>query len=240
MSEIGCPPHFNVERYLDAVEDMIASDEVERAFWMIKNMPAFYRDHVPDRAKEIRESLHRQLFTPVQYAGVYDELTRKEITEYWPGRAQVVELLLKELSEPHIMELAPGSFYLPLGLEERGHKFTYAWSGLDQSGPAGNFMLPPRDGAPTIFCCFELIEHLSNEWEIYQNYLKFKRTADFVVLSTPLYTCGAVARDWRAAALGHLRTYSPGEFQSIAARMFEGFEWEAFCDETIILKGTRK
>jgi hypothetical protein len=237
--EIGRPQHFDVNRYLDAVEDMINADEVEKAFHMLNNMPAFYVDHVPERALEIRQSLNRQLFTPVQYKGIYDPLSRDEVTKYWPGRAQIVEKLVREMDKPHVMELAPGSFYLPLGLEKRGCQFTYEWQGLDECGPAGDFLLAPRDNAPTLFCCFELIEHLWCEQEVYQNYLKFNREADFVLLSTPLYTCAGGMDNWRARPLGHLRTYSPTSFLAVASQMFQGRKWEAFTDETIILVGKK-
>jgi hypothetical protein len=231
--EIGRPRHFDVERFLDAVEDMINADEVERALLMLDNMPAYYRDHVPERAAEIRQSLHRQLWTPVQYAGIYEGV----IPDCWPGRAQVLEGLVRQLNSegkaPHVMELAPGSGFIEAGLRERGLTCSYESLGLDKRKEPGDV------SGPAIFVAFEIIEHLSNEWEIYQNYLKFNREAEHILLSTPLYTCAGGMSGWRERPLGHLRTYTPLEFQQKAQAMFKGYQWKAFVDETIILLGSK-
>lgn len=237
--EIGCPAFFNLERYLDSVDDMINADEVERAQWMLANLPGWYRDHVPERVKQMRERLHRQMFTPVQYKGLYKNVNLDMTNElHWPGRAQVTENIVKAMNEksvtPNIMEFAPGSFWLPHGLTQKGLQFGYESLGLDDDHPE----LKPVDG-PNIFIAFEIIEHLANEWEIYQNYLKFNKPAQTILLSTPLYTYGGGMDNWQTRELGHLRTYTPKEFVAKAQEMFQGFTWEVFTDSTIILVGRK-
>src|SRR4051812_35464670 len=69
---IGRPRFFDIDIYLSVVEGMINADEVERAFWMLKNPPAYYRKYPPKRLLEIKERLHRQVWTPVQYKGIYE------------------------------------------------------------------------------------------------------------------------------------------------------------------------
>lgn len=243
MNEIGKPLHFDVDVYLDAVEMMIASDEVERAFHMLDNMPAYYRDNQPDRAVEIRSSLHKQLFTPTQYKDADDECEKIDPDKfnYWPGRASVVASILEHIKDSgkaaNIMEIGPGSFWLPFVLRKAEFSFTYEYQSLTKRE------LPfekPKGDEVNIFIAFELIEHLSNELEIYQSYLKFKKTADYVLLSTPLYTCGAVNKNWREHSLGHLRTYTPHELLEKANKMFIGYNWKMFLDNTIVLIGEKK
>lgn len=239
---IGEPLFFDVDVYLSACEMLIQSDEVERAFLMLDNMPAFYRDNPPERAIEIRNSLHRQLFTPVQYKGIYKglEITPADTEKHWPLRARVTEAIVKELNAkgvtPNIMELAGGSLWLPQGLVHKHLQFTYEHLSLDD---VEHFFAKPDKPSVNIFCAFELIEHLTNEWEIYQNYLKFNREADIILISTPLYTYAGGMFDWRNNPLGHLRTYTPGELHLILVKMFKGYEWVCHTDDTIVFEGKK-
>lgn len=241
MTDIGRPRFFDVDVYLSAVEGMINADEVERALWMLDNMPAYYRHNPPRRALEIKERLHRQLWTPVQYKGIYEGAAIDHESMPWPLRARKLEEIVRGLIDvsadcfPHVMELAPGGHWLAEGLYFRGLQFTYESLGLDVEWEHA-----AKGDGPTIFCAFEIIEHLSNEWEIYQNYLKFNRQADIVMLSTPLFTYGGGLDGWQMRELGHLRTYTPVEFFKIASEMFQGFEWECLTDDTILLIGRRK
>ncbi len=243
---LGKPTYFSLDTYLAAIDGMINADEVERALWMIDNPPAYYRANPPAALTEMREQLHRRLWTPVQYKGIYDGAHIDVENQAWPLRAAKLEEWVRGHNEaercPHIMELAPGGGWIMRGLEHRGLGFTYQWLGLDHYALAADNpeTAPPVDGAPVIFCAFEIIEHLSNEWEIYQNYLKLNRPADTVMLSTPLYTYAGGMDGWQTRELGHLRTYSPVEFHAIAARMFQGFDWECLTDDTILLTGRRK
>lgn len=236
----GRPPHFRVDVYLDAVEDMIASDEVEKAFAMLDNMPTFYQDFPPERAREIRRSLNRQLFTPVQYIShLGHEVSEADAIAAWSHRFQALERVMQAFSDlmhtPHIMELAPGSHIVSAGLRAKGFSFTYDQLSLE---PSDTRPIPEAD-APTIFVAFELIEHLADPWEIYRNYLRFEREADVVMLSTPLYTHSACSREWRTAALGHLRTYSPSSLHAVVSAMFEGYTWSVETSDVIVLKGVR-
>lgn len=235
----GRPLFFDLDKYLDSVEGMINADEVERAIWMLDNLPGYYRDHIPRRAKEIRTQLHKNLFTPVQYHDEYGELDMEALRKAWPGRGKVIEDLVRGYNQqgltPGVMEYAPGTFWLPIGLRASGLQFRYEFKCKDQ---VETDFEPPADDSPVnIFVALEVIEHLSNEWELYQNYLKFGRHADVVVISTPLYTINGGEDNWRARDLGHLRTYTPVEFRDKLSKMFEGYEWSGMVDESIILVG---
>jgi len=236
LTAIGQPRYFSPDLACDVVEQLIDADEVERALLLLDNMPAFYRDNPTPRMLEIRESLHRQLWTPAQYVGIYSglKLTDESVMASWALRYHLVEKEVERLGPgTHIMELAPGAHILPAGLRLKGLEFTYESMSLDAH--TGDRAL--EVSGPVIFCAFELIEHSSNEWEIYQNYLKFKRKADVVMLSTPLYTYGGGMNNWRERELGHLRTYTPAEFHKIAAQMFSGYDWDCKTDDTIVLTG---
>jgi hypothetical protein len=239
----GKPVAFDVDVYLDAVEMMINADEVERAFWMLDNMPGYYRDHVPLRAKEIWAQLHANLHTTALYKGEYDDLKLdpREVMDLWPGRAQIVAQAVKWMNvrghRPHLMEFAPGSGFLPFGLNYLGLDFSYEYRGLDC--PNYRHTAEIQKYASNVFIAFEVIEHLSNEFEIYQNYTKFGREADFVFLSTPLYTINGGELNWQSRQLGHLRTYTPNEFLSVAKKMFRGYQFTVITDETIVLVGAK-
>lgn len=239
---IGQPSNFSPDLACDVVEQLIDSDEVERALLLLDNMPAFYRDHPTPRMREIRESLHKVLWTPIQYKGIYAGTERSDPDLSWCMRYQLVEDEVRQSPQPiHIMELAPGAFTLPQGLLKHGlnDQFSYQSLALDDAPILTFWSMVPRVNCKTLFCAFEIIEHLSNEWEIYQNYLKFNRKADVIMLSTPLYTYGGGMSKWRTRELGHLRTYTPVEFHAVAAQMFKGYSWECKTDDTIVLTGRR-
>jgi len=241
---MGRPSFFDVDKYLDCVEGMITADEVERALWMLDNPPAYFRDNEPERLKEIRQSLHQALFTPTQYA-LADTETHdcdvEELKQYFPPRAEILGDLVNELNKdgksPNILEIGPGAFWLPHSLTAQGLKFQYGYQSL--GGPGFESKLDVD--AVNIFVAFELIEHLHNEWEIYQAYLKFNRKAQHVFLSTPTYTYGGGMREWRGQALGHLRAYTPREFFNSVSKMFQGFTFKVLTcvDGTTVIRGDR-
>jgi hypothetical protein len=132
------------------------------------------------------------------------------------------------------MELAPGALILREGLALTRLDVTYEHLGLD-----ARHVIEPKEGAFKIFCAFEIIEHLANEWEIYQNYLKFGREADVIMISTPLFTYGGGMDDWRNRPLGHLRTYTPTELVSVCSKMFQGYQWTMTIDDTIVCVGRK-
>lgn len=244
MNEQGKPLFFDPDIYLSAIEMMINADEVERALWMLDNFPAYYRDNPTRRALEIREALHRAVWTPVQYKGIYQDVVIDEnhTKTHWPLRAQALEKIVRAQNEagktPYIMELAGGSNWIEAGLGHKGLKVDYAQLSLDE--PRALKYHPTLDQTTKkIFVCFELIEHLSNEFEIYQNYLKFGPVADVIILSTPLYTYNGGMPNWSKRELGHLRTYTPKDFVGIASKMFLNKEWSMTTgDGTMVLVGS--
>ncbi len=240
MSEQGRPKYFNTDTYLDAVEMMINADEVERALWMLDNMPGYYRDNMPERALEILNTLHKKTWTAIQYSELkQDEPLSLEVADQVvPLRGMLVEQIVRSYNElsitPHIMELAPGGHWLPQYLKYKGLVFTYSSMSLTVGLEIGVEVL-----GPVMFVCFETIEHLADEADIYRNYLKMGAKADVFMLSTPLYTINGGEDNWRERELGHLRTYTPAEFMRFADKYFKGCKWEMVMGEEMILTGVK-
>lgn len=237
MSTLGRPNFFDIDKYLDCVEGMILADEVERAFWMLDNPPSFYRENPTERMTEIRQSLHKAMFTPIEYSKADREIEGQG--DGWPARGEVVAQLVSRLNAdnriPNLMEISPGTHWLKKGLEERGLTFTYESRSLTSAPP------PIHSSNINILICMELIEHLANPMEAYQAYLKFEKTASYLVLSVPLHTWGGGLSTWRGQALGHLRTFSPQEFFDLCRKMFgPGYDWRCHLSDTITLEGARK
>lgn len=250
-SQIGRPNYFDINHWLTVVEEYITCDEVERALWLLDNPPAWYRDHYPMRAKEMRDRLLTQFFTATDYSK--DPVPDSVIgaMDHDIPRGEVVAKYVKELNDHdlvlNIRECAPGNYWLPFVLERQGLRFTYFGASLDpdlQRRAAeklgDKFTEKPLAGCPLAFVCFEMLEHLHNPVEIYQSYLKTTRgLADRIFLSTPKYTFGGGMGNWFESALGHLRAYTPSEFHKFAAQYWPEFKWTMYDGHVMCLVGER-
>lgn len=256
---VGRPFYFDVDKYLSCVEEMIASDEVERALWMLNNMPGWYRDNYPSQAKSIRDQLYRRLYTTVDYIDFkfhpgemndlieMDKNTFNKHLMHYLGRAslilQLVEKLNKDGIRPHIHEVAPGSYWLPIGLEKNECEFTYYGLGLNHEQ---NQLIESKvkcwsllKAHHNIFVCYELIEHLYAPQEIYQHYLKANQEFTHILLSTPKYSVRSANPNWYNADLGHLRTYTPREFIDFAVKHWPDFKWTMYDGDVMVLMGEK-
>lgn len=256
----GRPLFFNVEQYLSSVEQMIIADEIDRALWMLDNMPGWYRDHPPEGAKAIRKRLLTKLYTTSDYIGAEDaihvekliSMTREEINRVYMhelSRAKVTMNLCHDLNAkgitPHLFEIAPGQHWLPIGLKKNDIKFTYSDISLNSSRSSqvteylADSWAEGSDSAAQIFICFELLEHLRFEAEIYQHFLKAALPFSHILLSTPKYTVKSASPHWHEADLGHLRTYTPREFAQFATKHWPEFKWAITLDEIMVLSGEK-
>lgn len=242
MTEIGKPNPslFDIDRYLDVIEGLICVDEINLAMRMLKEPPAWYADHPTERMLEIRDSLARATWTPIQYSGIYASLQTDGAAALaqWSHRYQALEREVRKMNEAgkcaHVMELAPGAMVVREGLRALGVSATYEWMGLEYVERNN-----PMPNAGVIFCAFEILEHLSEPEEIYRNYMKFGREADVVLISTPLYCYGGGMGDWRNRPLGHLKTLSPRSLHETVSAMFRGYEWSVELSDVIVLTGRK-
>lgn len=261
---IGRPRFFDVNQYLDVIQQMGISDEVERALWMLDNMPGWYRDNKTVPMLQLKHWLQSKISTSVDYMNTLEH--SKETQNLIDGskeevvglltylhRGNIIYELCKKLNSqnkiPHITELAPGSFWLPIALKKAEIQFTYEGNGLnkDQELLVKDYLKEtwinarnnPGSDRPTIFICFELIEHLQNPNEIAYHYAKHMTDFSYIFLSTPKYTIYGGNVNWTTEELGHLRTYTPKEFSDYAMNNWLGRKWTMFDGEVMVLMGEK-
>lgn len=241
----------NLDALLRYAEVLIASDEIEKAEWLLtRGMPGFYRDHPPKQVEALKKKLYGFLMDVADYAKAPDdirlvnpEFAKSNIDYLLRGR--LMRDSMKALNEkgivPHIHEMGPGEYWLPIGLKEHGFKFTYSCSFLSLKAfqkayeHMRDFLVDeaPKD-APQIFVACEIIEHLRDENEIPHCMIKAGLDPIEIHLSTPYYTYGPGIPDWDSEAKrgfgGHLRTYTPTEFLMTASRLFPRYQWHYYGD----------
>lgn len=261
MSEkfVGMVEGFTLTPFLDAAELLVQADEPERALQLLDNLPAYYRDNPPREVTTLREQILRSLCTPHTYSQVDMDATIdvRQSVSLLRGllRGQVFEGVMKALSQtsgelgiPHIVDMGPGEYWLPLGLQTCAYEFTYQDVSLLQrtATQARELLRPeifraPKSEAPYLFVAFELIEHLMNPMELGVEALRHGgRMPDYVFLSTPLYTYDGRKKDWKKReGQPHLRAYTPNEFIQEANRVFPGYRWELKFDQIQVLKGEK-
>ncbi len=176
--------------------------------------------------------------TPTSYAKIEDDWTIDKDDKYnmrdsLRGRmlCEDVEKLNGEGKTPHIIDFAPGEFWMPAMLRKHKFKFTYygiCLSSVFIDACRKEFpeycVVSPAD-AVTIFCAFEIIEHLWSPLDIKAESLRSGKLPDIVHLSTPLYSYDYSCLEWRTRdLLGHLRAYTPNEFHKICADLFPEYD----------------
>lgn len=248
----GYPHKFNPELYCDAVEQMIEADELERAFWMLDNMPGYYRENPYDRAVKMKSTLYQRIVTVKDYIEDKDECddakTREIIdSTFTYPRFDVIHDEIIGLNNkgivPFITELGPANFWLPKMLQSSGADFTYKPISINKEATRKFYSENEINGRSLpykIFVCFEVIEHLWNPNDIVHFYHKEQIDFDMIFLSTPHNTLlGGSLEPWHTRGLGHLRTYTQQEFLEFAFKSFPGREWEMTPSQMMVLKGKK-
>lgn len=248
---------FIPEPFLLAAEILMQADEAELALNVLRSVPARYRDAPPKEIGAMREQILASLVTPHAYMSVDLDCSVenvKGISQFSVlPRAHKVRALVNEINEkdlvPHIIDMGPGEYWLPIGLQSIGARFTYHdVSMLGRTAQqargivAGDFFRErPGEGQPIIFCAFELIEHLPSIQDIAIEALRHGgRMPDYAFLSTPLYTFDGRAKDWRKpCGQPHLRAYTPTEFQAAGLSLFPGYLGEMLVSDIMIWAGRK-
>jgi hypothetical protein len=258
VHQIGEIEGFSTKPFLEAAELLARADEPERALAILDNLPAYYRETTPADINQLREQILFSLCTPHVYATVDMDATidvensTAQVKGLFRGAVvkDLVEKLNAEEKTPHVIEMGPGEYWLPIGLERLGYRFTYQDISLLQRTarqareilPAELFKKDPPEGAPVIFVAYELIEHLPWPRELCVEALRQGgKMPDYVFLSTPMCTFdGHKEKDWkRRTGQPHLRAYTPQEFFMQARGIFPGYDWELKADSLMVLKGIR-
>ena len=265
-SNMGRSLYFNLDKHIEAVEQLIRSDEVMMAIKMIDMVPAWHRDDPETQKKihSIKQILYKQLYDTMEYASDPDEagMTRdKGESQFFSSYAYPrAEILLSEVNRynklgktPWIFELSTSHGLLPLGLAKANCKFTFCAKNLNQpalvkvkdwladywaDGPT--YFVTPGDDQPTIFVNTECLEHMYREEDLEQSYYKLGIDFDTIILSTPYGTLGGGLSDWQTRRLGHIRTYTKKDFIQLADRFFPHRMWELAHSHSMVLTGRRQ
>lgn len=248
----GEVPSFRLKSWIDSIYALIDADEVERALWMCNNLPAYYRDHEPEEISKLRADILSKLITPHGYmtanfdCDIYDnEKALNVLQSTIRGRLiwHEVRTLNKAGLHPHIVDLGPGEYWLPIALRALGYRFKYEPVAMDQRVHAQfnkNFAwdaFHETEHFIKVFVAFEVIEHLSDvthlRWEAHKY---FKGGPDIVHISTPCYTYDAKPKDWIKIGLPHLRAYTPREFIKESESLFPSHYPQLFLDPVMSIR----
>lgn len=240
------------------IESYVEADEVERALWMLANLPGKYRDMMPMNLFNLRSDILRAMITPHGYlTSNLDSNVQSPEKSAAICESYIRGILLREEVRrynqlsfiPHLVDMGPGEYFLPLGLKELGLRFSYWDLALDRNtGEKAHPLLfdvrkeHPSHSAPGIFVALEIIEHLHNPQDLVTECLRYfeGRYPDRIHVSTPLYTYDGTKKEWRKpCGLPHLRTYSPNEFFQTMHHLFPGYKWEMYQSRVMSMRGCR-
>lgn len=239
--------NFNAQVFVDCAEELLRADETERALWLLDNLPAFYRDHVPKKVIDLKNDILSRIATPQFYKKGNMEA---EVMDTEDGHGMIDSLrgamVLKDVNwfsaqkqVPHIIDYGPGDYWLPIALNKAGATFTYEAIYMNERAHEKakpilekiNEKNVPlyRADQPRIFVACEIIEHLWNEADIKTEMLSHGGPADIIHISTPRYTFDTDCKNWKDKVdLGHLRAYTPREFTNTLDRIFKDYNTHYF------------
>lgn len=246
---------FDVESCVNYVSNLVSHDEVERALLVLDNVPAYYRDSCPEELLKLRRRILNSRMTAVSYQ-TNDNDTPKPMDFCTANftttmRGNLLKAEIKNYNAqgltPHLIDMGPGDFWLPMALSQTDLKVTYHPIGLhkDARNEAtkhfDHFRKDKSDlDQPEIFIATEIIEHLPDTNDIGSECAKYCR--DFperIFISTPCYTF-YVNNDWdKIDGMGHLRAYTPSEFMSEIRRIFPGYSFQCYQEKIITARGMR-
>ena len=237
--------------FIKAADVLVAADEPMRALQLLDNLPGYYRDYPPKEILDMKRDIYAKLATatfyqkedtpgiasyeevkPVAHSFLRYQLVQQDVAKY-----------NQEGKTPHIIDLGPGKYYLPIALKGDGLKFTYQDLGFNGRSQM-SFLDHHQDlyvdkaakGSPVIFVACENIEHLHHEEDIKAECYRTGTEPDIVHISTPKYTYDTrqTRLNWREHGdIGHLRTYTLPEFIKVCNKMFPTYRINAY-DSSIL------
>lgn len=251
----------NLPHLLEWASFLIQSDCIEEAERLLfKGMPPFYRDNPPQEVINLRRKLYKFLMNVSDYAMnrednilMSPEQAMNTVKHVLRGKLiwdEVVGLNQSGII-PHIFDMGPGDYWLPIGLKALGMKFTYqatylSQTAYDKQSEAFKECLSdnPLGYRPVLFVANELIEHLRSPYEIVHCAYKYGLDPDQVHISTPLNTfaegCDGPWDDVKNVGRGgHLKGFTQKEFIEVVQGMFPGYHWNYYGDAVQSLVGKR-
>lgn len=238
---------IDIKPFLDVAETLVVQDETERALLVLENLPAYFRDFPPPEVVELKRAIMRKIFTNTDYATTSeDDLKDNAFAVDYVARAMVLRDELANANSngitPHIVDFGAGDYFIPIGLKNKGLKFTYRPIALQnevmQKAKEILDFQPDSVSRETWFVAYEVIEHLHYVDELRKEFDRIEGNVTKVFLSTPKYCFGEGNPTWRERGCPHLRAYTPKEFINEAQRLFFEFKnWQYVDNEVMVLKG---
>lgn len=260
MDEIGRPLYWDLNKHIEAVEQMIRADEIEIAFDMLKNVPAFYRDaeNYPKELAQIKKTVCKNLYDAFEYGNDDEEAgcTRAFGEDQWLSgymfpRADIIAALIEKLNKdnkiPWIFDLGSSHGNLPLGLlKHTTCKFTYLGKSINwriaqkvKEWASDVWADRPVDGQPTILFNSEVLEHTFSPMDIVISADKMGIDWDYILLSAPLACLGGGLPNYESRRLGHVRGISKKEFVDFANDNFPGYSWQQWITPSQVILGSK-
>lgn len=256
----GKTEFFDYKPWKEAADILVGADDPMRALQLLELVPGFERDHYPKELAEVKRNIFSKLATPTFYMSNPGDMnvTTENADQYVKGnlRGILIEQDVKEYNDkgivPHLVDLGPGEYWLPIGLKALGHKFTYEDIGLCDKARnraleilGTTYQDTDANHKPeaTIYVACEILEHLHCEQDIAVECMRRNINPDIIHISTPRYSFDVrmTRKDWlEHGDLGHLRTYTPAEFVTVVTKMFAGYKWLMHNQPIMHLRGTKE
>lgn len=260
------PDHYldSVEQMLSADEVMFAIEMIKRMPGYYRDHPTerqskllshIYQNmasltyYVNAKFETYEEALFQQSRLNPGFAWADKGLGAMIDIPFCQPRGGYMVSLVKAMNEdgrkPFIWEMGANSFWLPYGLEAKGLDFNYYSKSLqpeaqrDAEARIESWGIYPKDKQTQIFCCFEVIEHLQNPYDILQTYHEYGADADHIIISTPKYTLFGGVSD-KNRILEHIRTFTPKELNDICTDMWPTHTWQMINYPMMVFIGERK
>lgn len=262
LSNVGRPLYWKLDNHILAIEQLIRADELQMAIQMLDMVPGWWRDNYPEALVDIKKTLYQQTYDQIEYATDDDEANMERETgegqwtgEYCYPRAEILTQIIKQMNDkthhPWIFDLGCSHGNMPLGLIKYSNEkstlgFKYCGVGMNKRiveklkgwiGP--QWKDRPTDRQKTILYCTEVIEHCMNPMDIVHSSYKVGVDWDKIVLSVPMYCLGAGLPDWKTRRMGHVRNWTPHEFQTFAMKNWPGYVWELYKSNSMVLVGSK-
>jgi hypothetical protein len=238
------------------VEMLVRHDEVERALLVLDNIPAQYRDNPPANLRDLRAHIQAARCTPHAYftEGLDGEPSAEAAIRILHAnlRGLLLEWEVRRYNakgrRPHLVDMGPGEYFIPIALAKLGLDFRYSFVAADQKAVDKAKALipffhlePPTPDDPKIFVALEIIEHLSHTGDLHIECLRHVGGyPERVHLSTPRHTFHIQDGVWKKrCGLPHLRAYTQKEFWDEACKLFQGYTWHFYDGNIMSLVGMR-
>jgi hypothetical protein len=246
---LGRPFHFNLDLYLQSVEEMVKADEVIVALEMLDKVPSYYRVNHTEKIHKLRKEIYQKTMTIFDYAKESDEIEIKdrmsELINF--PRGPMVLHFVKSLNAkgitPNLYDFGSASFWIPLALKNDQCKFHYKAFTInnkahDKAKEMGLISETMGDG-PNVFMCMEVIEHLFYPKDMVHWFYHDNIDYDYAIVSTPQHSLGGGLEDWRNREIGHIRTYTSNDLENFVVENIKELSWCHFDDHMQLMLGAK-